>query len=133
MKNGVIFLILLTIFTGCKDEDSNPGNSSPANFSDADFYTMAKTTTGFTYFNNSTDKLTRAPGSGHTQPTLSTRYNAKAASQLDTLFKVKSSANFPDSSFVVKELYNADGTVAIYAFMYKLKNDPNADANGWIW
>ena len=108
-------------------------NDSHPIVADADIYNLAKATTGFTYYKNTPTAIDKASGSGHSQPLLRTRYNTKAATQLDANGKVISSPNFPDSSLVVKELLNADSTIALYAVIMKLRNAANADTNNWIW
>ena len=43
---------------------------------DQDLYLKAKTTTDFVWYKNSNAKLPKTSGSGHSQPLLSTRFNA---------------------------------------------------------
>jgi hypothetical protein len=72
-------------------------------------------------------------GSGHSEPKLRTVYNGVAATQLDGQGKVKPSPTFPDSSLIVKELLNSDGSLSRIAVLFKLRTATNKDDNGWVW
>ncbi len=133
MKYNVLCLLGIGIFFGCGKEES-PAGAGGRKVTDAEMYALANTTAGFVYYKNSSDTLLRSSGSGHTaQPMLRTRYNAKAATQLDGQGKVQSGAAFPDSSLIVKELFNAGNQIEVLAYMFKLNGADNADANGWVW
>jgi hypothetical protein len=100
---------------------------------DKELYEMTKENNGFTWFKNSNTLLNKSSGSGHSNPFLKTRYNAIAASQLDSVGKIKTNANFPEGSLIVKELYDNASTLARYAILYKKTASTYADANGWVW
>jgi hypothetical protein len=100
---------------------------------DLHLYEMAKTTSGFIWFNNSSVLLNKSSGSGHSQPFLRTRYNSVAASKLDSTGKVMTGSTFPEGSLIVKELYNNSTTLGRYAILYKKSGIPEADAKGWVW
>ncbi len=100
---------------------------------DQDLYLKAKTTTDFVWYKNSSAKLPKSSGSGHQQPLLSTRFNAVAATNLDANFKVKIGNSFADESLIVKELYDSDGKIDLYAILYKKATHANADSRGWVW
>ena len=99
-----------------------------------DYAVQRAKASNYSYYKNTLAIISRSTGSGHTaQPLLRTRYNLKAATQLDASGKVKIGAIFPDSSLIVKELMKVDSTIEVYAFMFKLKGASNSDANGWVW
>lgn len=86
-------------------------------------YPMTRSAASFT--------LLRSAGSGHTDPQLRTRYDARAATQLDGAGKVRPGAIFPDSSLIVKELITG-GTLSRYAVMMKMRGSERA-GGGWLW
>ncbi len=132
-NNLLLFSTLLmasvAVFTACSKDD----DSSSSGITDQELLDLAKSTNGFIWYKNSDDLLPKSSGTGHAQPLLRTRYNATAAAQLDADGKVKAGTTFPDGSLIVKELNDNATTLAIYAVMYKQSDDPNADANGWVW
>lgn len=99
---------------------------------DLELLTMARNMDGFSWYKNTDVWLDKSSGSGHNYDHLRTRYNATAATQLDTDGKVMENATFPDGSLIVKEL--SDGSsVDLYAILYKMTGHEHADANGWVW
>jgi hypothetical protein len=125
--------LMLVALIGCADS-SPDATSAPtsAGITDAELSTLARATTGWTYYRNRPDTLLRSTQSGHSEARLRTRYNAKAAAQLDPTGKVRAGASFPDSSLVVKELI-IGSTLSRYAVMYKLRGSANAGSGGWLW
>ncbi len=126
---GVAFL------AACGDDDAGSMTRPPsgsAEITDAMLSTMSRATTGWTYYKNRADTLLKSAGSGHSEARLRTRFNARAATQLDGSFKVRSGASFPDSSLIVKELI-VGGQLNRYAVMYKLRGSANAGTGGWLW
>ena len=124
----VLSICLVSIWTinSCKKEKEATGT-------DKELYEMAKTTSGFTWFKNSSSLLNKSSGSGHSQPFLRTRYNSVAAIKLDSNGKIMMGATFPEGSFIVKELYDNSTTLGRYAILYKKSGSVDADANGWVW
>lgn len=118
-------------FTGCEQNDQ-PIDPSGTFITDAALWNLIHSTTTWSYYKDNDKFLTRGNGSGHTQSQLRTRYNTKAATQLDLGGKVLVNSVFPDSSLIVKELAN-NGTVEQIAVMFKLRGAGNAGAGGWIW
>jgi len=100
---------------------------------DKELYDMAKETAGFTWFKNSNALLNKSSGSGHSQAFLRTRYNAIAATQLDSSGRIKAGAVFPEGSLIVKELNENASTLSRYAVLYKKQSSADADAKGWVW
>ena len=121
-----ILFIGLFIISSCNKDDEATGT-------DKELYEMAKVTTGFTWYKFSDAKLDRSAASGHPQPFLRTRYNSVAATQLDSIGKIKTDAVFPEGSLVVKELFDNSTTIGRYAVLYKNSSNEDADANGWVW
>lgn len=118
----------------CGDDDAGsmtPPPSGSADITDAMLSTMSRATAGWTYYKNRADTLLRSAGSGHSAARLRTRFNARAATQLDAQGKVRAGASFPDSSLIVKELIIGN-QLERYAVMYKLRSSTNAGA-GWLW
>jgi hypothetical protein len=100
---------------------------------DKELYEMAKETGGYTWFQYSSLLLDKSAGSGHPQPFLKTRYNAVAATQLDSTGRIVAGALFPEGSVVVKELRTSATTIGRYAVLYKASGHEDADARGWVW
>jgi hypothetical protein len=128
-KVGFIAAICIICFGtvhSCKHEEKGTGT-------DKELYDMAVVATGFTWYKNSAVKLDKSAGSGHAQPFLNTRYNAVAATQLDSSGKVKPGAVFPNGSLIVKELYDKSGRLERYAILYKSTGHKDADSKGWVW
>ncbi len=96
-------------------------------------YDMATVDTGFVWFKFSDVALEKSSGSGHSEPKLRTRYNAVAAAMLDANGRIQEGAQFPDGSLIVKELLENDLSISLYAVLYKKADNPDADANGWVW
>jgi hypothetical protein len=119
----------LAVLTACSKDD----DSSSSGTTDQELFDLAKSASGFTWFENSDALLPKSSGTGHAQPLLRTRYNATAAAQLDADGRVKPGATFPEGSLIVKELHDNATTIAIFAVMYKQPSNPNADDNGWVW
>jgi hypothetical protein len=119
------FIGLSTIHS-CKKENESPGT-------DKELYEMAKATSGFTWFKNSSSLLNKSSGSGHPQAFLRTRYNSVAAAKLNSNGKIMTSATFPEGSLIVKELYDNSTTLGRYAILYKKSVSADADAKGWVW
>jgi hypothetical protein len=94
---------------------------------------MAKGTSGFTWFKNSSSLLNKSSGSGHPQPFLRTRYNSIASAKLDSTGRIMKGAIFPEGSLIVKELHDNSTTLGRYAILYKKSGSADADAKGWVW
>ncbi len=123
------FFALLIVFlaiNACKKDETATGT-------DKELYDMARGTNGFTWYKNASTLLNKSAGSGHPQPYFRTRYNTIAATQLDSIGKIKAGAVFPDGSLIVKELYENSSTLSRYAILYKKADNPDADAKGWVW
>jgi len=135
MKLYLAILTSLILTMGCNKDSSSPtdSGSSSVTVTDADLFQLVSHRSGFIPYKNSSDTLLRATTSGHTEPKLRTLYNSKAATQLDAQGKVKTSPEFPDSSLIVKELINSDGTLSRTAVLFKLRTAANKDSNGWLW
>ncbi len=112
--------------SSCKKEKQATGT-------DKELYEMSKVTDGFIWFKNSGSLLNKSAGSGHPQPFLRTRYNAVAATKLDSNAKIMNGATFPEGSLIVKELYENSTSLVRYAILYKNSGSADADARGWVW
>lgn len=127
MKNTILIIFsLLIVLSSCKKDKTLDGI-------DLEIFKMAQETAGFTWYKNTDALLPKSSGSGHNFPSLRTRYNSIAATQLDGAGKIEPTALFPEGSLIVKELINGDGSLERYAILFKAANDENADANGWVW
>jgi hypothetical protein len=127
---SIFFAILITL-ESCKKDKGEPIKGKE--LTDVELFNMSTTAVGFTWYGNSDSLLVKSSGSGHSQPFLRTRYNAVAASKLDSSGKIMSGATFPEGSLIVKELYNDRTTIGRYAVLYKQSGSAVADANGWVW
>ncbi len=129
---GSIILCALAL-TACGSDESPSGtNTSPTEITDAQLSALTRVTSGFQFYKFRLDTLQRSTASGHSEARLRTRYNGKAAEQLDASGKVRAGANFADSSLIVKELI-VGGTLSRYAVMFKLRGSSNAGNGGWLW
>lgn len=133
MKNRIIKIFVLLLFitsiwatNACKKDDTLEGI-------DKELFDMAVVTDGFTWYKNSDSLLDKSPGSGHSLPFLRTRYNAIAATNLDTNGKILPGTSFANGSLIVKELIRDDNTIVRYAILYKQSGNANADPKGWVW
>ncbi len=100
---------------------------------DKELYELAKVTSGFVWYKNSSSLLSKSSGSGHPQTSLRTRYNAAAATKLDANGKITANATFPEGALIVKELYEKSSELSRYAILLKKSDSPFADAKGWVW
>lgn len=126
-------VLLLAALFGCKDVSSSPPHTlQQSTVTDAQLYHLGLTTTKTAFYKYSNDTIPGNSGGAHAGKIL-VWYNAHAATQLDTEGKVKPNPVFPDSSLIVKQIFNSNNTTAAYAFLFKLRNATNAGANGWIW
>lgn len=112
------------------DPGSQP-TTSGGELTDAQVSMLSRAPSGWTYYRNRPDTLSRSSGSGHSESHLRTRYNEVAAAQLGADGKVHGNAVFADSSLIVKELI-AEGTLNRYAVMMKMRASDNA-GDGWLW
>ncbi len=122
----LVTLSFLFVFASCKKDKTLDGI-------DLELFKMAQETAGFTWYKNTDALLPKSSGSGHNFPSLRTRFNTIAATQLDGAGKIESTAVFPEGSVIVKELINDNGSLERYAILFKAANNENADANGWVW
>jgi len=127
-RNNIFAMAIVSLLLSCSDRGVE---NEPAIITDAQLLSLAQAPGGWVYYRNSTDTIVKASNSAHDEPRLRTRYNAKAATQLDVNGKVRLDPNFPDSSLIVKELFTGP-TITTLAIMFKLRSAPNA-GNGWIW
>lgn len=122
-----LLFILSVIFLGsCKKDKVLDGI-------DAELYSMANETSGFTWYKNTDQLLSKSSGSGHNFAYLRTRFNSIATTQLDGTGKIEANAVFPEGSLIVKELINDDESFGRYAILYKDTPNESADENGWVW
>jgi len=129
----MLFILTLCLFAGgCKKEDSPVAAPGQSATTEADLYMLGKSSTGFVFYKNSPDTISKGGNSGHPDARLRTRYNSIAAKFLDASGKVKAGTIFSDSSLIVKELYT-NNALTTYVFLFKRSGDLNADANGWVW
>ena len=123
-----LWLYATVLILSCQDS----GNSiAPDDMTDGKLLALLNSTTTWTRYKFSSDTLQRASNSGHSEPRLVVRYNAKAATQLDANGKVNSNPSFPDSSLIVKDLITSD-QLSLTAVMMKLPSSRYNSA-GWLW
>jgi hypothetical protein len=134
MKMFLLIMTFCAVIASCADSNNTMTQPAPTQaVTDAQVFETAKQTSGYTWYKNSDVLLGRTAKSGHTEPFMRTRYNSVAATMLDASAKVKAGAVFAEGSIITKELINADRSVNGYAVLWKRKQDPNADADGWVW
>lgn len=119
-------------FDGTGTQTMMPPDTTQSGISDAGVFALAQGDATWSYYKFAPDDtLVADPTSPH-QGRVRTRYNVQAATQLDALGKVRSPADFPDSSVIAKEVYDGGRLVAL-AVMLKLEGDPNAGHGDWLW
>jgi len=124
---GIILIsLMLIVITNCKKDEIASGT-------DKDLFSMAKETTGFVWYKNTSTLLPKSDLSGHSEAFLRTRFNSTASAMLDANGKVQTAITFPEGSLIVKELYSSQTTLSKYAILYKKSDHIDADANGWVW
>lgn len=129
------FLLLTALFVaGCsEDETTAPPTTAGVTVTDAQLYQLALSTAKAAFYNNSTDTIPGNSGAAHAGKVV-VWYNAKAKTQLDPQGKVKSSAVFPDSSLIVKEIFDASTKARLfYAIMFHHSGAANKGAGDWVW
>ena len=133
MRNKIIILFSFAFAFFITAESCKKEKVIEKGSTDEQLLMKAKETTGFTWYKNSDQLLSKGPHTGHSEDFLRTRYNATAAAMLDADGKVKAGAVFPDESLIVKELHSNSTTLSTYAVMYKKSGHEDADAHGWVW
>ena len=128
MRRPILIFAIAAVIQSCSDIGIE---NKPKDVSDVELVALARAPQGWQYYKLSSDTLSKAPASAHDEARLRTRYNSKAATQLDAVGKVRLDAIFPDSSLIVKELFTGSRITTI-AIMFKLRSAPNAGA-GWVW
>ncbi|MBI2270767.1 MAG: hypothetical protein HYU69_10495 [Bacteroidetes bacterium] len=98
---------------------------------DAKLFAYMKAQT-FSYYKDDNVNQIVSTSSGAHSNTYFLKFNAKAKSALGSDGKLPTGASFPDSSLVVKELYNGGAAPWVYAIMMKNSKSPFAK-NGWLW
>ncbi len=111
----------------------NSCTKKPAVGIDLQLYLMAKDTVGFVWFRHSDSLLHKSEGSTHSQPLIRTRFNAIAASKLDSNGMIIPGSVFPDGSLIVKEMFDKTRTLKTYTTLYKDPSNEIADNKGWLW
>lgn len=84
---------------------------------------------GFTFFQNG-DILTPDPVSPHGK--LKLRYNDLVKNTLNSSGDIPSGTSLPNGSLIVKEVYNSNGDLLLYAAIKKDPSNSNS-AEGWLW
>jgi hypothetical protein len=120
----------------CKKDMSlatDDGSSvSPTVITDKQLYDMAFQS-GLVYYKNITDTLPFTPNGGGHGGFIHIKFNAIAASALDSTGKLLVGKKFPVGSLIVKNIYKTKGGVLnTVAVMYKSNTDIHK-ANGWVW
>lgn len=131
MKQMLFVLAVSLAVFGCKEDDAP--TQTDLTVTDSQLYLLAKNTTSKTFYKLSADTLSKGGNSAHPGPKLRTWYNATAAMQLSAQGIVKPSPIFADSSLIVKEIYNADGTLSLYAILFKMSSATNKGPGNWVW
>jgi hypothetical protein len=133
MKNKMLTVAFLSFFFFCIWSMNSCKKGKKAKGTDKELFEMAESTSGFVWYKNSDEVLSKSSASGHPQPFLRTRYNSVAATQLDSDGKIVSGASFPEGSLIVKELLDNEKSLARYAILYKQSGNKDADTQGWVW
>jgi len=123
---------LLGAAIGCsKDPLAGLESGTGPAVSDGDLFRLAQPASAWVYYKRSTTPIVRE-SVPHPAQQILVRFNPTAATQLDVQGKVRAAAFFPDSSVIVKELYNG-GAITSYLVMMKLAGSASAGFGGWVW
>ena len=131
MKSFALMLVLICIIGCGGDLQQGFEPATGPSVSDATLYSIVRGDPSWTFYKRSATPIARS-SRPHPESHALVRYNARAATQLDAVGKVRSGASFPDSSIIVKALSNGS-TLATYAVMMKLSGSASSGPGGWIW
>jgi hypothetical protein len=121
-----LLLVLPMVLLGCKHETADFDT-------DTELFERARSNEASVWYKLNDTLLPRSSNSGHSEALLRTRFNATAASALDSLGRVFADTTFRNGSLIVKELWPDANGIGTYAVMLKRPSDPSADDNGWVW
>lgn len=128
MRNLLYVLLFLLVAIGSCAKDKGEINLNSIT-SDAKLYDFMNAQT-YSFYKDSNIPIASVTTSH--SGTFLLKFNEKAKAALGTDGKLAVGAFFPDSSLVVKELYNGGATPYAYAVMMKLSTSPFAK-QGWLW
>lgn len=120
-----LIIIVIASCTKDKGEIETTGITT-----DAKLFAYMKSQTFSYYKDDNVNKIVSTSGA-HTASYF-LKFNAKAKAALGGDGKLPIGASFPDSSLIVKELFNGAGLPTFNAIMMKLSTSPFAK-NGWLW
>lgn len=130
-RSCFVLVFLLPLLSAACSDSTAPAPPAAPEVTDAELFRLQSAPAGWVYYKMRDDTLARGGNSAHPDR-VRTRYNARAAAQLDATGKVRAGAVFPDSSLIVKDVFDASARIVI-AYMYKLSGAANAGPGGWIW
>jgi hypothetical protein len=118
---GILFFLTIT-FDSCKKKSQEPTDFEQLIFDKS-------TDPALSYYQNNNTLLSAAGNSPHGSFKL--RFNSVAQAALGVDGKLPTGGSFPDSSIIVKEVFNG-GSLDLYAVMMKLPSHPES-GSGWLW
>ncbi|MEX0813981.1 MAG: cytochrome P460 family protein [Chitinophagales bacterium] len=127
-KIWVLFTLVsfLVIIEACKKDEVPEGA-----LNDKDLFNLIEKQ-NYSFYKGNDSRLPGANPNAHGSH-IRTLFNPIAQSALDSNGVLPSNATFPDSSIVLKEVFDGEnGPFKLYAVMMKLPNHPN-QSGGWIW
>lgn len=137
MRNAAFFLPVLLVITGTMGlvvscSENEPTQKSVIPLTDAYIYSKVQAS-GLTFYKGSSDTLAKIPNVYSHNLFMRVKFNSIANAALTNNGKLPVNAVFPDSSLIVKELYNSSGgPLLLSAVMYKAPKDSSA-TEGWVW
>lgn len=117
MKFFYISIIILLVFLSCTKD-----KAKPSSFTDENFYKLVSDTNNRIYYQNG---AVLSPMGGSPHGPFKLFFNHKAAAVLDAGLELPIGSTFPDSSLLVKEVFNGSSFV-LYAFIFK-------HSGSWTW
>jgi hypothetical protein len=129
MRQSLFILSLVILVVASCTKDKGEIESKAIN-TDAKLFAFYQSQTFSYYKGDNVNKI--ASMSGEHIGTYFLKFNAKATSALGPDGKLAAGSSFPDSSLVVKEMYNGGATPYMYIMLMKNSKSPLAK-NGWLW
>ncbi|MBA3681506.1 MAG: hypothetical protein H0W73_10135 [Bacteroidetes bacterium] len=120
MKYLILFVVLIIVLISCTKKVAKDPNLAYSDFALLDSINMGS----FTYYKN--DPATFLPGTIGPHGPYKLRFNKTGFNALTDNGKLPVGKSMPNGSFIVKDIYDGNNEITLYAFMYKY-------SGSWLW